>query len=126
MNYMVSVIGNVLGVLYQSCGASLVIAVLFMSVYMQIKKKGTEAVIRTWVQEFRTNRQFRREFLLVFYGCLVLFRTLFCRTIWGNPLDSVLGIWGLHKADGSIYTEKCGESDYVSAAASSFVPGMGT
>lgn len=105
MDYMVSVIGNVLGVLYQNCGASLVIAVLFMSVYMQIKKKGTEAVIRTWVQEFRTNRQFRREFLLVFYGCLVLFRTLFCRTIWGNPLDSVLGIWGLHKADGSIYTE---------------------
>lgn len=105
MNYMVPVIGNVLGVLYQSCGASLVIAVLFMSVYMQVKKKGTEAVIRTWIQEFRTSRQFRREFLLVFYGCLVLFRTLFCRTIWGNPLDSVLGIWGLHKADGSIYTE---------------------
>lgn len=105
MNYMVSVIGNVLGVLYQSCGASLVIAVLFMSVYMQIKKKGTEAVIRTWIQEFRTDRQFRREFFLVFYGCLVLFRTLFCRSIWGNPLDSVLGIWGLHKADGSIYTE---------------------
>ena len=68
MNYMVSVIGNVLGVLYQSCGASLVIAVLFMSVYMQVKKKGTEAVIRTWIQEFRTSRQFRREFLVVFYG----------------------------------------------------------
>ena len=100
MNYMVSVIGNVLGVLYQSCGASLVIAVLFMSVYMQVKKKGTEAVIRTWIQEFRTSRQFRREFLVVFYGCLVLFRTLFCRTIWGNPLDSVLGIWGLH--DGNV------------------------
>lgn len=105
MDYMVSVIGNVLGVLYQSCGASLVIAVLFMGVYMQMKKKGTETVIRIWIQEFRTSRQFRREFLLVFYGCLVLFRTLFCRTIWGNPLDSVLGIWGLHKADGSIYTE---------------------
>ena len=36
---------------------------------------------------------------------MMLFRTLFCRPIWGNPLENVLGIWGFHKPDGSIYTE---------------------
>lgn len=105
MKYVVSVLSNVLGVLYQSCGASLVIAVLFMSVYMQVKRRNAGAVIQSWIREFRRSTQFRREFLLVFYVCMMLFRTLFCRTIWGNPLDNVLGIWGLHKADGSIYTE---------------------
>ena len=44
MEYMVSVIGNVLGVLYQSCGASLVIAVLFMSVYMHTGISNQQAV----------------------------------------------------------------------------------
>lgn len=39
MEYAVSVIKNVLGALYQTGGASLIIAALFMSVYMRIKKK---------------------------------------------------------------------------------------
>ena len=105
MEYAVSVIKNVLGALYQTGGASLIIAALFMSVYMRIKKKGTGAVIQAWISEFRSSSQFRREFLLVFYVCMMLFRTLLCRPIWGNPLDSVMGIWGIHKPDGTIYTE---------------------
>ena len=67
MEYAVSVIKNVLGALYQTGGASLIIAALFMSVYMRIKKKGTGAVIQAWISEFRSSSQFRREFLLVFY-----------------------------------------------------------
>lgn len=105
MEYAVSVIKNVLGALYQTSGASLIIAVLFMSVYMRIRRKSTGAVIREWVNEFRSSSQFRREFLLVFYVCMMLFRTLLCRPIWGNPLDSVLGIWGSQNADGAVYTE---------------------
>lgn len=105
MEYAVSVMKNILGTVYQTCGASLIIAVLFMSVYMRIRKKGTGAVIQEWVNEFRGSSQFRREFLLIFYVCMMLFRTLLCRPIWGNPLDSVLGIWGTQKADGAVYTE---------------------
>ena len=75
MEYAVSVIKNVLGALYQTGGASLIIAALFMSVYMRIKKKGTGAVIQAWISEFRSSSQFRREFLLVFYVCMMLFRT---------------------------------------------------
>lgn len=105
MEYIVSILRDVLGTLYQNCGASLIIAVLFMGVYMQVKKKGAGSVIQGWVKEFKTSTQFRREFFLAFYICMILFRTLLCRSIWGNPLDSVLGNWSLHKADGGIYTE---------------------
>ena len=35
---------------------------------------------------------------------MMLFRTILCRSIWGNPLDHVLGIWGLYN-DGNLYTE---------------------
>ena len=45
-----------------------------------------------------------RHFFLVFYVGMMLFRTLLCRSIWGNPLDHVLGIWGLHN-NGKLYTE---------------------
>ncbi|HJD25589.1 MAG TPA: VanZ family protein [Candidatus Blautia intestinipullorum] len=105
MEYIIQIIGNVLAALYQAGGASLVIAVLFMSAYMRARKTGVGPVVQGWIQEFRTNTLFRRQFFLVFYICMMLFRTLFCRSIWGNPLDNVLGVWGFHKEDGSIYTE---------------------
>lgn len=105
MEYLIQIIGNVLAALYQAGGASLVIAVLFMSAYMRARKTGVGPVVQGWIQEFRTNTLFRRQFFLVFYICMMLFRTLFCRSIWGNPLDNVLGVWGFHKEDGSIYTE---------------------
>ena len=97
MEYLIQIIGNVLAALYQAGGASLVIAVLFMSAYMRARKTGVGPVVQGWIQEFRTNTLFRRQFFLVFYICMMLFRTLFCRSIWGNPLDNVLGVWGFHK-----------------------------
>lgn len=105
MEYIVHIIGNVLGTLYQVSGASLVIAILFMCVYVRVKKQGIEPVVQGWIQEFRSDSLFRRQFFLVFYVCMMLFRTLFCRSIWGHPLENVLGIWGFHNPDGTIYTE---------------------
>lgn len=92
MEYFVNIIRNVLGALYQTCGASLVIAVLFMCVYQRVRKHGAGPVIQGWIREFRTDALFRRQFFLAFYVCMMLFRTLFCRAVWGNPLDNVLGI----------------------------------
>ena len=105
MEYFVNIIGNVLEALYRTCGASLVIAVLFMCVYLRVRKHGVGPVVQGWIREFRTDSLFRRQFFLTFYVCMMLFRTLFCRPIWGNPLENVLGIWGFHEPDGSIYTE---------------------
>ena len=44
-------------------------------------------------------------YALAVYTCLILFRTIFCRQIWGNPIGDVLGNWSLHFSDGTLSTE---------------------
>ena len=51
------------------------------------------------------SKKFRRQFFFYFYFAMVLFRTFLCRTIWINPLSNVIGVWGIYKADGTLYTE---------------------
>lgn len=104
MKYLVNVIVDVLSVIYQTAGASCLLAVLIMCVYMLGRKQGVGPVARAWVYQFRQSSWFRRHFFLTFYTCMMLFRTILCRSVWGNPLENVLGIWGLHH-DGKIYTE---------------------
>lgn len=104
MKYFVNVIVDVLSVIYQTAGASCLLAVLIMCVYMLGRKQGVGPVARAWVYQFRQSSWFRRHFFLIFYTCMMLFRTILCRSVWGNPLENVLGIWGLHH-DGKIYTE---------------------
>ena len=104
MKYFVNVLVDVLGAVYQAAGASLLIAVLIMCVYMLGRKQGVGPVARAWIWQFKESSWFRRHFFLVFYTCMLLFRTLFCRSVWGNPLENVIGIWGLHY-NGQLYTE---------------------
>lgn len=104
MKYFVNVIVDILSVIYQTAGASCLLAVLIMCVYMLGRKQGVGPVARAWVYQFRQSNWFRRHFFLIFYTCMMLFRTILCRSVWGNPLENVLGIWGLHH-DGKIYTE---------------------
>lgn len=104
MKYLVNVIVDVLSVIYQTAGVSCLLAVLIMCVYMLGRKQGVATVARAWVYQFRQSSWFRRHFFLTFYTCMMLFRTILCRSVWGNPLENVLGIWGLHH-DGKIYTE---------------------
>ena len=104
MKYFVNVIVDVLSVIYQTAGAACLLAVLIMCVYMLGRKQGVGPVARAWVYQFRQSSWFRRHFFLIFYTCMMLFRTILCRSVWGNPLENVLGIWGLHH-DGKIYTE---------------------
>lgn len=85
-------------------GASLLLAALVMCVYMLGRKQGAGPVVRAWIRNFQTSAWFRRHFFLAFYVGMMLFRTILCRSIWGNPLDHVLGIWGLYN-DGNLYTE---------------------
>lgn len=71
----------------------LLLAALVMCVYMLGRKQGSRSVVRAWIRQFRTAAGSGNIFSLVFYVSMMLFRTLLCRTIWGNPLDHVLGIW---------------------------------
>lgn len=103
MEYFVAVVRDILGILYRTCGASMLMAVLAMGVYRQVKKSGLNEVIREWAEDFRENVSFRKQFLLVFYVCIMLFCTVLGKSILGNPLDNVLGVWGLRDGDGAVY-----------------------
>jgi len=80
-------------------------AALFMLLYMECKKIGLKAVFYNWINEFKKSKEYRRIYALAVYTCLILFRTIFCRQIWGNPIGDVLGNWSLHFSDGTLSTE---------------------
>lgn len=73
MKYFVNVLVDVLGAVYQAAGASLLIAVLIMCVYMLGRKQGVGPVARAWIWQFKESSWFRRHFFLVFYTCMLLF-----------------------------------------------------
>ena len=66
MKYFVNVLVDVLGAVYQAAGASLLIAVLIMCVYMLGRKQGVGPVARAWIWQFKESSWFRRHFFLVF------------------------------------------------------------
>lgn len=98
-----SIIANILTGLYQPFWFALILAVFFMFLwksYHSIK----EAAVQ-WISWFRSELEFRRMFLLVFYTVMILFRTLLSRTMWQNPIKNVIGVWNLYDADGKLTTE---------------------
>ena len=96
---------NMISALYQYLFVSIVMAALFMLLYMECKKIGLKAVFYNWINEFKKSKEYRRIYALAVYTCLILFRTIFCRQIWGNPIGDVLGNWSLHFSDGTLSTE---------------------
>lgn len=94
-----SIIASILTGLYQPFWFAVILSVLFMSVWKEhssIKKASIQ-----WIMWFRLESSFRRMFFLVFYTVMILFRTLFNRSMWMNPVTNVIGIWGLYKFDTS-------------------------
>lgn len=90
-----SVISNALIALYQPFWFALLLAILFMFVwkhYGSVKEAATQ-----WIKWFKTEKTFRKMFLLAFYTVMILCKTLINRTMWLNPLSNVIGFWGLHK-----------------------------
>lgn len=96
---------NIISALYQYLFVSLIMATLFMIFYTESKKFGLKNVLCSWIAQFKISKDYRRIYLLAVYVCLILFRTIFCRQIWGNPIDNVLGNWSLHYSDGTLNTE---------------------
>lgn len=99
INMIKGVITDVLMALYQPFWFSLLAASLFMFAYMQYKKNGLKKIILQWMGEFKSNKEFRRCFMLAFYVMLILFRTLLNRNMWENPLTDVFGSWWIWKKD---------------------------
>ena len=100
-----TILYSVLSAFGQAFGFSFLLAVLFMFFYMQCRQDGLKSTLTKWIREFKEKKDFRKVFLLAFYAALVLFRTLFNRFAWTNPLQNVIGIFGLYNANGELTTE---------------------
>lgn len=105
MEIIKSIISNILTALYEPFGFALILTVLFLFVCMYAREHGWREIVKKWINCFRTNREFRIAFFLIFYTAMILFRTLLNRNLWENPLSDVIGIWGLYDKDGKMTTE---------------------
>lgn len=99
------IIANVLTALYTPFFASVVMTFLVMFFCMMAKEQGWKVLVKKWCREFKENREFRKFSLLVFYTVLMLFRTLFNRNMWANPVSNVVGYWWIYNDKGELTTE---------------------
>lgn len=113
------IITHVLAAIYQPFGFALILAFFALFFYLFAYHpvnagKGWKMALCTWITEFRTNRFFRKLFLLVLLSAMILFRTLLNRELWLNPLVDVMGGWSIWKVspDGtkSLATTQCIEN----------------
>lgn len=103
METISKIIAHVLTIAYQSFWFAVILSMLFMFVwknYASVK----QAIIE-WISWFKSDSQFRRVFLLVFYTVMILFNTLLNRNIWADPVSDVIGIWGFYNENGEFLPE---------------------
>lgn len=105
MELVESVLKNVLQSIYHELFVSLTVAMLYMYVYLNYKKCGIRKTIEIWIETYKNDSDFRNIFFLVFYISMILFRTVWLRDMWLNPVSNVLGNWSLWSEDGSVNTE---------------------
>jgi len=105
MGYLENIIQNILISIYRMLGASLLATFLFMFLYMYAKEHGWKKSIQMWLDKFKKEKQFRSVFFLTLYTALILFKTIFLRKIWVNPVADILGGWGIYDSKGVLATE---------------------
>lgn len=106
------IIKHVLKAIYQPFFFALILSV-FMLFFVMFLEKYNEGSIKDkivmafkeWKDKFLSEKKFRRTFYLVFFIVMILFRTLLNRDMWANPVSDVIGVWGLHRKDGTFTTE---------------------
>lgn len=119
MQVFTKILFNIYSTLYQIFWFSLVLTVFVMFLYLYIHTdnsniKTWKDAVKAWINTFRTNKIFRQRSYLTLYTTLILFRTLFNRELWINPLYDVWGSWWLYRYDQGtgeiIFTTECFEN----------------
>lgn len=98
MKIISSIISNILTALYQPFGYAVFSSVLLCFFYLYAchpvnAGKGVKAAFKGWMEEFKSSVFFRKLFVLFFFTMLILFRTLFNRNKWVDPLSDIMGDW---------------------------------
>lgn len=100
-----TILYNTFVAVYESTGFALCLSFFFMFFFLHAQKHGWKNSIRIWISDFKESTEFRRTFVLIFYVSLVLFRTLFNRMVWINPLRDIMGGWGFYSSEGKLSGE---------------------
>ena len=117
------IIIDILTSIYQPFWFAILLSIMTMFFYLYVKcpegaGKGWKAAIRTWIDHFKRDREFRKKYILFFYITMVLFKTLINRDMWMNPLCDVWGVWGIYRYNTvtgqRILTSECIENFFLS------------
>lgn len=106
------IIKHILKAIYQPFLFALVLSVFVLFFIMFLEKYNDGSIkdkiimaLKEWKDRFLAQKKFRRAFYLVFFLIMILFKTLLNRDMWANPVYDVIGVWGLHRKDGTFTTE---------------------
>ena len=106
MKLIQTIITDILKSLYQPFWFSVLMTIAASYVYLYAYQpvntgKGIKPAIEAWLKVFKTSLLFRKLVLLIFCTVMILFRTLFYRGVWLNPLQDVMGVWWIWKTSDS-------------------------
>ena len=106
MELIKQVITHILTTLYQPLWFSILLTITLSFVYLYAYHpvdtgKGIKVAGKAWIEVFKTSVFFRKLVFLIFYTVMILFRTLFYRATWLNPLQDVMGGWWIWKTSNS-------------------------
>lgn len=99
------IIKNVLTAFYNPLLFVVTFSALVMLLFPSVEKSGIKALVKQAVDRFRHDSKYRRYFYFVFFTTMVLFKTLYTRSLWIYPLSDVIGVWGLYNKKGEFTTQ---------------------
>lgn len=105
MEILAKLIAKLLIALYQSFGSAVIVACLMMFAYLYAKEHGIKKAIHNWCKALKHDSRFRGILFLSLFIAMMLFRTLLSRSMWTNPVQNVLGVWGIRNEKGELTTE---------------------
>ena len=92
-NIISRIFKDLLTLLYQYTGISVICSVLFLIVWKKAEDSSWREVGRGLLTQFKEQIWIRR-FIAILYAVFVLQRTIFNRSPWGEPLGNIVGPWG--------------------------------
>ena len=96
IEYFKQIIIDLLTILYQYFGISIICSILLLIVWDNIEKSSLKSVLNNLIKQLRNKIWIKRLFF-VLYIVFIFQRTLFNRSPWGNPLGNVIGNWYIIK-----------------------------
>lgn len=105
LEILTRILKRIIDTIYYSFGCALMLAVLFMFLYMIVRKDGWKEAVKKWLWSFRKEALFRKVFFFALYMGMLLFITLLGRDKYMNPVGNIIGVWGIYNDYGRLTTD---------------------